>query len=384
MKYLLNAITAKRTGVGGFQISCNFIRFAINDSQHDWYFVVSDELFEFLKNELTTNCCSSHWYVFPAQPNIHSYFKVRNELKQLEIKLNPDVVYSILAPSYFFFSSPEVMRCCNAWNLIDKSHIACKVSGCKYTMEMRAKAPISRYLMRKTSYFITQTQEAKSLICQTIGTSKHNVCVIPNVLSGVFAKADKSQIIHNGFNVVFVGALAPHKNIFILPQICRILKEQYLCKEIKLLTTFNEKEPLFSKLTESFLNNGVADMWENVGHRSQKELIDLYRKSDLGLFPSLLETFSATLIEYMNFGLPIVAADMPFNTDVLDDAALIYPPLDAKGAADNIYAIYSDNKLRDSLRHKGFKRLELFSDFNKYYNDTVDFLTKVAGLNGRN
>lgn len=378
MKYLFNSIIAKKSGAGGFQISCNFARAALNDKKTDWHLVVSEDVGEFIRLEFDPDLFSERVHVFPTQPSRQTYFKVRKELKALERELKPDVVYSILSPSYFFFDCPEVMRCCNAWDLIPLSHPVFKVVNRSLAFRMKLKAQLIIYLMRKTKYFMTQTEEAKKGICHVTGTADSNVCVVPNVLNKTFAEAPKDPIPHEGYNIVMVGAPAPHKNINILPEVARILRDKYRLKDVKFVTTFDPNTSSCVELAQKFKTNDVEHMWNNVGRKSQKELIDLYRSSDLGFFPSLLETFSATLLEYMCFGLPTVIADMTFNTEVMGDAAFTYPPFDAEKAADQIARIYLAKEIQEDMRNKGYEQLKRFSDFDKYYNDTLTFLTEIA------
>lgn len=378
MRYLFNSIIAKKSGAGGFQISCNFARAALNDKNTDWHLVVSQDVGEFIRHEFDTDLFNDKVHIYPNQPDRHSYFRVRRELKALEKELNPDVVYSILSPSYFSFDCPEVMRCCNAWDLIPLSHPVYKVVNKSLAFRMKLKAQLIIYLMRKTKYFMTQTEEAKRGICRVTGTADGNVCVVPNVLNKTFAEALKEPIPHEGYNIVMVGAPAPHKNINILPKVARILKDRYKFRDVKFVTTFDPNAAPCCELAQRFKENGVEHMWNNVGRKSQKELIDLYRSSDLGFFPSLLETFSATLLEYMCFGLPTVVSDMTFNTEVMGDAAFTYSPFDADAAADQIARIYLSKEIQEDLRHKGYEQLKRFSDFDKYYNDTLRFLTEIA------
>lgn len=381
MRYILNAIIAKKSGVGGFQISCNFARAALKDRRTDWHLVVSEDVGDFIRPEFNQTLFNERVHVFPTQPEHHTYFSVRKHLRILIDELKPNVVYSILAPSYFFFDYPEVMRCCNAWDLIPMSHPVFKVVNRSHALRMKLKAQLIIYLMRRTKYFITQTEEAKKGICRVTQTSKNNVCVVPNVLISTFATAPKEPIAHEGFNIVFVGAPAPHKNINILPEVARILSDKYKCNDIRFVTTFDNNAIQVTRLVEKFFEYGIEDMWLNIGRKSQKELVDIYRTVDMGFFPSLLETFSATLLEYMCFGLPTVISDMTFNTEVMGDAALTYPPFDAESAADQIFKIYNNKTLQENLRRKGFNQLQKFADFDKYYNDTLFFLTEVARKN---
>ena len=58
----------------------------------------------------------SKYFVFPTQPDfLGTYKKVKFQLREIEAKIQPDLVYSITAPSYFKFHAPEVMRFTNPW-----------------------------------------------------------------------------------------------------------------------------------------------------------------------------------------------------------------------------------------------------------------------------
>ena len=110
----------------------------------------------------------------------------------------------------------------------------------------------------------------------------------------------------------------------------------------------------------------------------QADLSNLYRESDIGFFPSLLETFSATLLEYMKFNLPIVASDFSFNRDVAEDAALYFEPADPESAAKCLADLINNQALIIKLSEKSKERISHFNSFDRYYKETVDFLLLVA------
>ena len=93
---------------------------------------------------------------------------------------------------------------------------------------------------------------------------------------------------------------------------------------------------------------------------------------------SVLEVFSASTIESMYFQLPTVATDLFFNTEVFGDSCLYYTPKNAKEAAKQIVKAVTDEKLRKELQEKMKIQIKKFSSFDKYYNDTVDFLIEVG------
>jgi glycosyltransferase involved in cell wall biosynthesis len=74
----------------------------------------------------------------------------------------------------------------------------------------------------------------------------------------------------------------------------------------------------------------VSDSIFNVGWLTLSECIDWYNRSDIVFLPTLLETFSATYLEAMRMGRPIVTCDLDFARDICKDAAAYFPPLSTK------------------------------------------------------
>ena len=71
-----------------------------------------------------------------------------------------------------------------------------------------------------------------------------------------------------------------------------------------------------TRLEESNLQDRVI----NHGRMSQEELSVLYRQAQMMFLPTLLEVFSASIIEAMYFDMKIVASDFPFNSTVIGDS----------------------------------------------------------------
>ena len=94
------------------------------------------------------------------------------------------------------------------------------------------------------------------------------------------------------------------------------------------------------------------------GRIEQEVMPSLYRHFDVFLFPSLCESFGFTMLEALNAGLPVVAADTPINREILGHAALYYPPLDAKKAAVQVLSIIEQDDLRSQLKEQARRRID--------------------------
>ena len=106
--------------------------------------------------------------------------------------------------------------------------------------------------------------------------------------------------------------------------------------------------------------------------------------SHLCFLPTLLEVFSASTLEAMKFRLPIVATDFDFNREVLDDSCLYYTPKNPKSAAEQIAKYLREDTLQEQMKEKMDKRLELFSSYDRHFNEILSFLKDVAGIGIKN
>ena len=378
MKIVLNVILAKEKGMGGFNVAVNFFYKTMEDKENEWYYFVSNEFDEVVCG-MDKGIDPSHYYIFHSQPNLRYYFKDKKRIRIIEETTKPDVVHSILAPSYHRFKTVEVMRCANAWTVVGGvNKYAWKVTPFKYKIRYFIKARISRWLMRKTKYFITQSNIAKKCILRTVKTIDDNVCVVTNVLSESFQKYNTNKIPHQGFNMVYASSPAVHKDYTLLPEVAFLLTRKFGLTHFKIHVTIpNFCKDIFEKKIQKY---GVENNFQNEGFLEHKDLIQLYKKCDLALFPSLLETFSGTLLEYMYFKLPIVTSNLDFNKDVTEDAALYFKPHDAEDMASKIYMLYSNESLKQELLLNAQKRLAVFRNNSDKYSETISFLFHVSKI----
>jgi glycosyltransferase involved in cell wall biosynthesis len=70
----------------------------------------------------------------------------------------------------------------------------------------------------------------------------------------------------------------------------------------------------------------VAERVHFTGALDPAQLPDVYASSDAFMFPSTTETQGLVLAEAMAAGLPVLAADVPVNREVLDGFGRLEPP----------------------------------------------------------
>ena len=377
MKILVNTISTKLISGGAFQISQNFLLKSLEHKEIEWYYITSQDLDKVIGDKFD-NINGKSYFVFPTQPDFRgSYKRVKKEIAKLEEIIRPDVVYSITAPCYFTFKTKEVMRFTNPWVTHPNKYswstysLAERVKQCLYCLNQKR-------LMKAAYAFITQTETTRQGIIRITGKSKDRVCVVNNVLPMVFKDMENTPIIEDKWiNVACIGNPVPHKNFDILPKVLYELKVMGI-ENIRFHTTIPVDHPLKNKMEEQLGKLGMINNLENHGRLSQKELGAIYQRCQLCFLPTLLEVFSASIVEAMYFNLPIVATDFSFNSEILADSCLYYAPKNAKEAAKQIAKLVLDKELQEDLKEKMQIQLAKYGDYDKHFNTIENFLVDVA------
>lgn len=375
MRILINTISTKKHSGGAYQIAFNFISKTLEHDEVEWIYVVSADLNEILPNEVKSK---EDYFVFPTQPDFrHSYKKVKQELSELEQRLNPDIVYSITAPSYFAFKTTEVMRFTMPW-VTHPNRYSWSVLSWKERLKMKIYCWNQRRMMRKAHYFVTQSETTRQGILRITSANPENVRVVKNVLPSIFKTLDNTPLPadENWIDVASVANDSKHKNLDIIPSVLDELKQLGI-NNVRFHVTLPDDCECWKDICDRLKQLGIEDRVITHGRLSQRELSIMYRHCQICFLPTLLEVFSASTLEAMYFNLPTVATDFDFNKEVMADACLYYEPMNAKEAAMQIKRYIEDESLRNEIKQKMAKQLTSFSDYDSHFNDILIFLMEV-------
>ena len=382
MRLLVNTISTKKGSGGAYQIAFNFLMETLRKQDGvEWYYITSadvDELVGDKFNELR----GIRYFVFPTQPDfLGSYRQVKKDLAQWEKDYSPDVIYTISSPCYFTFKTPEVMRFANAW-VTNPNKESWSVMPWKDWIRMRLYRINQFRLLRKGCYFITQSETVKQGLLRITGLPSERVAVVPNVLPKVFQEAVVEKVIDRDWiDIVCAAAPVPHKNLDIIPDVLRILRDKHNLGNVRFHLTIPEGNAVLEKIRLGCDSFGLSDCVVNHGRCTQQQLIDIYNKCSICFLPTLLETFSASSLEAMHFKQFIVATDFSFNREVITDAGLYYKPMDANDASEKISRIIRDKELQRILSEKMSERIKLFNDYGSHFDNIATFLKTVANSN---
>lgn len=379
MRIAVNTISTKKNSGGALQIAYNFLMETLKHQEDaDWYYITSSDVDE-LVGRAFEPLYGIRYFVFPTQPDFRgSYRRVKRELANWESKHAPDVVYTISSPCYFKFKTKEVMRFANAW-VTNPTKEAWQVMPWKAWLRMRLYRLNQIRLLRGAECLITQSETVKKGLLRITGLPENRVKVIPNVLPQVFADA-KVELCSDPewVDIISVAAPVPHKNLDIIPGVLKCLKVRHGVDNVRFHLTIPEDNPLYKRIADECEVQGMQDRIVNHGRCSQQQLCEIYNHVDLCFLPTLLETFSASSLEAMHFGLPIVASDFSFNKEVIGDAGLYYKPMCAEDAAWKISSIINDEDVRGALTDNMKGRIQLYNDYRSHFMSIMNYLRQVS------
>lgn len=379
MKVIINALAAKKRGGGGFQIAYNFIKYAITHpfQDIDFYYLISKDLYDDINPLLKSQ--ERFYSVFPNQPDKKTLRQVQKGIREIELNIKPDLIFSLLFSSYFTFKTREVARFANSW-ITNTNKYVWESLSIRERIVMYLNILYKRARLRKCDFFVTQTETVKSGLIRVTGLSAERIKVVPNVLPDVYhsltipdVKKDNKQ-----FNIIYPSAEMSHKNLEIIPEVIRIMRQKDKELDFVFHLTLPKDCRTIRKIEERCDAYHCKDYLVNHGRLSQVELAQVYSTCDACFLPSLLETFSATSLESMYFGLFIIASNFTFHTDVIGEAGIYFEPKDANDASDKIIQIIKSKALQENLCKKMKERIRLYDNYDSYFSETVNFLKSIT------
>lgn len=174
--------------------------------------------------------------------------------------------------------------------------------------------------------------------------------------------------------LLYVGYLRAAKGIDYLFEAFRHVLIQYPECKLLLVGDGEYKNSLYDKVEQLGLSESVVFLG-NIPFGDR--LFDVYRSSDIFVFPSLSEGSPRVVLEAMAFGLPVIATDVG-NTKFLleDDRGICVQPTNADELLNAMLEIIPDRLLREKFRDNALEYVKdktlpnFFRKFKEYADET--------------
>lgn len=212
------------------------------------------------------------------------------------------------------------------------------------------RGQVARVLFRRESLLVSESASLLEEYRLRTGYPLAAARVIPNSVSRAVSDPSRHEPLGRdlremvGYDTILLAYVArpyPHKNHGFLPRVRALLQAQGM--NVRFVVTLSDQEWQSSPddLREACINVGVVSI---------TQVADLNSQCDGAIFPSLLESFSATPIETIVMDRPLFASDRPFVKEVCRGAAAYFDPLDPQSAAEQIRRTFGDQAELDRLK----------------------------------
>lgn len=227
--------------------------------------------------------------------------------------------------------------------------------------------------LKRAKKIIAVSEFTKNDIISEFGISEKKIIVTYEGItfldnrddSAFIKKLDNHESLLNSFCLenflLYVGSAYPHKNLEKLLNVFKKLKEENndLC-----LVLAGRPDYFNNRLKDRAKEFGLLDNKPNVffvGHVSDKDLANLYRKAKAFIFPSFYEGFGLPPLEAMANSCPVLSSNRASLPEILSSAALYFNPDDENDILEKIKILINDENLKQSLITKGLIHIKKYS-----------------------
>ena len=243
----------------------------------------------------------------------------------------------------------------------------------------RLRAVLARVAGRRASRITVQTETMRSRLSGLWGLPGHRFHIVPNGPSTYLAREGPAPEHAPEPPVVLVVAEAKlAKNLEVLPSVAREMERRGR-GDVRFDVTVSKGGDRWSHLLDDAMaREGEPEQINRIGRVAHEDLGPLFRGAAVVFLPSHFESFSATYVEAMHFGVPIVTSDRDFAHDVCGPAAIFADPLDPAACAEALERAL-DPAVRAGLRAAGFDRLLRFPDWAERFELYLAALAEAVG-----
>lgn len=207
--------------------------------------------------------------------------------------------------------------------------------------------------LKKADIIFVETEIMKQRVAAVLNKKESEFQIIPPSPTNYVQPLHKRE---RTKNVLLLSSNSPQKNLWRLYEIILQLKQKKY--QLKFIVSVSKEEWL-SLLPNSVIDEGLVSQYiDFIGTVYQKEIQDLYVKSDVLLMLSDLESFSNNHMEAWKTGIPQIVSDRDFCRNICKDSALYVDPHNAVDVVEKLILLLEDTSLQKTLVDRGNQYLK--------------------------
>ncbi|MDR4499610.1 MAG: glycosyltransferase family 4 protein [Candidatus Scalindua sp.] len=230
------------------------------------------------------------------------------------------------------------------------------------------------FAIKQANLIMTVSEFSKQGIMEYFGMSGDTIGVVSEAADKSFRPIHESYLLTDilaRFNlditskfILYVGGIAPHKNLSTLVKAYSKLINNTVHKDIKLVLVGDYEKDVFliDKDLDVLLKQlHLADRIIFTGFVSDEELVYFYNAATVFVLPSFIEGFGLPAIESMACGTPVIGSKTTSLPEVVGSAGLFFDPNSPDELLDHLVTVIEDEELRKDLTKRSLHRSAEFS-----------------------
>ncbi|SMO41498.1 glycosyltransferase family 4 protein [Fodinibius sediminis] len=354
MKVIINAAAIYKGGAE--QVVHSFINECRSITVNDYYIFLCNNIY----NSLDLDAFGSNFHFYRMERRTGASFlniiKTSRYFNRLERKINPDVVISTGGHGYWIPKAPLITAFNIPHYIYPESPYFNKISS-KKKIYWKIKKHFDLYFYRQSDAIIVQTDDVNKRLKKLLKNVE--VHTVSNTINGVFSDSISQEKklppkVDGEVRLLTISSNYGHKNLdIILEVVDELLKNKIT--NVKFVLTL--PEDAFTRFNEEKYQQHII----NVGPVPIDHCPTLYSECDMMFLPTLLECFSASYVEAMAMGKPILTSDLPFAKTVCRKAAVYFNPMEPVDISNKIINLIQNPEIQENLISEGKKNLKLFN-----------------------
>ena len=260
------------------------------------------------------------------------------------------------------YVAPPVVSCPTVVSVHDLSYLAYPQSvSPRVRLMLSTLVPMS---VRRAARVIAISAFTRQDLVTRYGIAEEKISVIHLAAGPAFRVLDdaRHRRLPEGVGepyVLAVGNLEPRKNLArLIEAFAAIASEPGITAKLVLVGKSKGQDASLARLVEQ---RGLRERVVFTGFVEEDQLVLLYNRAALFIYPSLYEGFGLPPLEAMACGCPVVASNVTAIPEVLGDAALLVDPTSVSAMAEATRDVLKRDELARDLRARGLRQVERYS-----------------------
>lgn len=223
-----------------------------------------------------------------------------------------------------------------------------------------------------------QTNTLKNKIINKCNIDKKKIHVIPHG-NGLIRKISKGKIWtkKKDWTLGFISLYGVQKNFNVLIQAVDLLiKDGY---SIKLILTLKKNNYSAVKIISEIEKSNISYIIENHESLQEKDIINLYKKIDIFVFPSFVESFGFPIVESMANAIPLLISNSSSNLEVSGSAGIIFEKNNPFQLASKVKKLIDHKEYYEKASYLSKERAKYFS-WDKAAEKVLELIFKTNQL----